>query len=81
MLQNYTCKYHKIGRYDDDMYIKRYVGMLRIYVSEVSIRSVDNIYISIKYRKHVVLYMFLLLPKAQILSNDFFLYKLLLDVS
>ena len=34
-----------------------------------------------KYRKHVVLYMFLLLPKVQILSNDFFLYKLLLDVT
>ena len=45
MLQNYTCKYHEIGRYDDDMYVKRYVGMLRIYIYEVSIRSADNIYI------------------------------------
>ena len=45
MLKNYTCKYHEIGRYDDDMYVKRYVGMLRIYIYEVSIRSADNIYI------------------------------------
>ena len=39
-----VCKYHKIGRYDDDMYIKRYVGMLIIYIYEVSIRSAENIY-------------------------------------
>ena len=45
MLKNYTRKYHKIGRYDDDMYIKRYVGMLRIYIYEVSSRSAENIYL------------------------------------
>ena len=45
MLKNYTCKYHKIGRCDDDMYIKRYVGMLRIDVYEVSNSSAENIYL------------------------------------
>ena len=45
MLKNYTCKYHKIGRCDADMYVKRYVGVLRIYIYEVSSRSAENIYL------------------------------------
>ena len=40
-----TCKYHEIGRCDDDTYVKRYVGMLRIYIHEVSSRSAENIYL------------------------------------
>ena len=36
MLKNYTCKYCKIGRCDDDIYVKRYVGVLRIYIYDIS---------------------------------------------
>ena len=35
MLTNYTCKYHDLCRYDYGMYVKRYVGMLRIYLSSM----------------------------------------------
>ena len=34
-VKKYTCMYHEIGRRDDDMYVKRYVGMLRISIYEV----------------------------------------------
>ena len=45
MLTNYTCKYHEICRYDHAMYIMRYVGMMRIYISQVCMRSAENRYI------------------------------------
>ena len=44
MLTNYTSKYHYLCRYDHDMYIKRYVGILRIYISKVCIKSGENRY-------------------------------------
>ena len=30
MLTNYSCKYNEILGYDNDMYIMKYVGILRI---------------------------------------------------
>ena len=44
MFTNYTSKYHYLCRYDYDMCIKRYVGILRIYISKVCIKSGDNRY-------------------------------------
>ena len=35
MLKIYICKYHEIGRCDYDMYVKRYVGVLRICIYDV----------------------------------------------
>ena len=32
MLKFYMCKYCKIGTYDDDMYLYRYIGVLRIHI-------------------------------------------------
>ena len=49
MFINYSCKYHEILGYDHDMYVMKYVGMLRIYISQMNIRSAEYIYISIKY--------------------------------
>ena len=49
MFTNYSCKYHEILGCDHDMYVMKYVGMLRIYIPEVSMRSAKNRYISIKY--------------------------------
>ena len=49
MLTNYTCKYCEICRYDHDMYIMRYVHILRIYISQISMRSAENRYIYIIY--------------------------------
>ena len=31
MLKSYMCKYCKIGTCDDDMYLYRYIGVLRIH--------------------------------------------------
>ena len=45
MFTNYSCKYHEILGYDHDMYVMKYVGMLRIYISQVSMRSAENRYI------------------------------------
>ena len=45
MLTNYTYKYHDLCRYDYNMYIKRYVGMLIIYICQVCIKSDENRYI------------------------------------
>ena len=45
MLTNNTFKYHEIHEYDHDIYIMKYVDMLRIYISQVSIRSAENRYI------------------------------------
>ena len=41
---NYS-KYHEILRYDHDMYVMKYVCMLRIYISQVSTLSAQNRYI------------------------------------
>ena len=41
---NYS-KYHEILRYDHDMYVMKYVCMLRIYISQVSTMSAQNRYI------------------------------------
>ena len=49
MFTNYSCKYHNIFGCDDDMYVMKYVGMLRIYIPEVSMRSAEKRYIYIKY--------------------------------
>ena len=64
MFTNYSCKYHEILGYDHDMYVMKYVCMLRIYISQVSMNSAEiryiykvhyegviRIYVSIKYRK------------------------------
>ena len=45
LLTNYTCKYHEIHQYEDNIYIMTYIGMLRIYMSQASMRSVHNIHI------------------------------------
>ena len=42
---NYSCKYHEILGYNHDMYVMKYVGILRIYISQVSMRSAENRYI------------------------------------
>ena len=47
MFTNYSCKYQNIFGCDDDMYVMKYVGMLRIYIPEVSMRSAENRYIYI----------------------------------
>ena len=44
MFTNYTSKYHYLCRYNNDMCIKRYVDILRIYISQVCINSSDNRY-------------------------------------
>ena len=44
-VNNYTYKYHEICKYDHDMHTIRYVGMLRIYISQVRTRSAQNRYI------------------------------------
>ena len=48
-VNNYSCKYHEILGYDHDMYVMKYVGMLRIYISQVIIRSAEIRYI---YKVH-----------------------------
>ena len=45
MLTNYTYKYYEICQYDHNMYVIRYVCMLRIYISQVSTMSAQNRYI------------------------------------
>ena len=45
LLTNFTCKYHEMYQYDNDIYIMTYVGMLRIYISQASMRSAHNRYI------------------------------------
>ena len=45
MLTNYSCRYPEICDYDHDMYVMKNVDMLRIYISQVSIRSAENRYI------------------------------------
>ena len=45
ILTNYAYKYHDLYRYDYNMYIKKYEGMLRIYICQVCIRSGENRYI------------------------------------
>ena len=45
LLTNYSCMYHEIHQYDHDMYVMTYVCMLRIYISQVSIRSSEIRYI------------------------------------
>ena len=45
LLTNYTCKYHEICQYDDDIYVMTYIHMLRIYMSQASVRSAHNIHI------------------------------------
>ena len=45
LFTNYSFKYHNIFGCDDDMYVLKYVGMLRIYIPEVSMRSHEKRYI------------------------------------
>ena len=45
LLTNYTCKYHEICQYDHDIYVMTYIHMLRIYMSQASVRSAHNIHI------------------------------------
>ena len=35
MLKIYICKYREIGRHDYHMYVKRYIGVLRICIYDV----------------------------------------------
>ena len=45
MFTNYSCKYHQICQNDHDMYVMKYIGMMRIYISQVSTMSAQNRYI------------------------------------
>ena len=50
---NYSCKYYEILGYDHDMYVIKYVCMLGIYISQMNIRSAENIYIyKVQYQEY-----------------------------
>ena len=49
MFTNDSCKYHEILGYDHDMYVMKYVCMLSIYISQVSMKSHEIRYI---YKVH-----------------------------
>ena len=45
LFTNNNCKDHEILGYDHDMYVMKYVGILKIYISQVSTMSAQNRYI------------------------------------
>ena len=67
MLKFYMSKYCKIGTYDDDMYLYRYICVMRIHIYHTA--------------NMVIIHVFWFCKKFKVASYEFFLlYQLLVHV-